>query len=77
MGWGFTAPPTHKDLRESGGWLKGEKLCLMEKLHVSIAGCKLPTCWPCTTKQGFVSVLQKPATMGRGCRWGQSPGLKL
>lgn len=41
-GWGFTAPPTYPDLKESGGQLKGERLPLMEKPHVSISGCKPP-----------------------------------
>lgn len=44
-GWGFTAPPTYPDLKESGGQLKGERLHLMEKPHVSISGCKPPGCW--------------------------------
>lgn len=50
----------------------GERLCLMEKPQFPFLAAR-PLCAVCATKQGFVSVVQKPVPVGERLRVVQSP----
>lgn len=67
-GLSFTAPPTHPDLKESGGLLEVGDVALNGKTAHFHSGLKPPGYPVCTTKWGFVSVFCRNLHLwGRGC----------